>query len=138
MRKVFKSLSGIIITLILFLSSLNVFAEDDGNEWTYVNDETGYTAVLLDMAGVVETGDERDLEVSLKGLTAYGNAMCLTAVASGYADDSAARAVAKDYYERIFGMKTGLVAAVVLDRDLEPAGSSLRQRIGKKASLRSL
>ncbi|MCR4585369.1 MAG: hypothetical protein K5686_06545 [Lachnospiraceae bacterium] len=119
MRKVRYSLSGLILVFVLIFSSLSVFASDDEGEWSYTNDDTGYSAVFIDAAGVIDKSDESDLKDSLKGLTAYGNAMCLTAVAGGYADDDASRAVAKNFYESVFGMDTGLVAAVVLDSDLE-------------------
>ena len=118
MRKTLKTLSGLILTLILIFATLPVNATDDGNEWTYSNDDTEYSAVLLDMAGVIDKSDEKKLCSTLEDLTAYGNAMCLTAVASGYADESTARSLAKHYYESVFGSDTGLVAAVVLDSDL--------------------
>ena len=109
---------------LLILLQCSMFVRAEGEEISedgfllYENPDTGYTAILLDGADVLETENERSVMDSAIEVTQYGNAFFYSDICSGYADDRRSRHMAVKAYTSFFSeYSDGVIVAIILDDD---------------------
>lgn len=97
----------VFAALIFFFAAQNVYAYDK----TYTDPDTGYEAVIEDQAGLFTEGEMAQIIEAMGEVTAYGNAVCLTADENFYS----ASYLAQEYYEECFGYESGTIFLIDMD-----------------------
>ena len=109
---VFSATFMIIAAIFLFLSVKNVRAEDEKDyKNVYINQDTGYEAIIEDDAALMSENDYEALLGPMKQITLYGNVMLKTIETNNMSTEGYIRAL---YNER-FKSDSGTILVIDMD-----------------------
>lgn len=109
---VFSATFMIIAAIFLFLSVKNVRAEDEKDyKNVYINQDTGYEAIIEDDAALMSENDYEALLGLMKQITLYGNVMLKTIETNNMSTEGYIRAL---YNER-FKSDSGTILVIDMD-----------------------
>jgi uncharacterized protein len=98
----------LMLCLMLTILPIKVCAEDT---YYYVNDSTGYTALIDDQAGLLTEADKTKLLSEMEQITAYGHVAFVTIDANNSTADS----YASGYFHNKFNAESGTLFLIDMD-----------------------
>lgn len=107
--KKFKIIFTLLIALIITCVPTAVFAEEDYDSQLYINETTGYYALIADYADFLTSSEEKTLLSSMAEITEYCNVVYLTNLDNTYESEGFCASVCKNFLENMFGINTPAV-----------------------------
>ena len=103
--------AAIAVVMLLVLTALPAFADDDSRNMRTVNTSSGYELRLEDSAYLLESSEIGEVTEAMGAVTAYGHAGFYTTDYAGGDTESLAKAVYYDW----FGKESGVLFVIDMD-----------------------